>query len=388
MTKGAEVVEYTYHSQYHALECAAAIPPVPEDYPVNPSLPEGFREDFSALCDYGRRMYRHMAEEPARYELDPMDAHDLNHGRLNWGPVRLARESTRRAVHALYAAAWAATLRDGAFHVDGPLFRAQAKEQKLTRAGEVLEALRDTGLILSGYSPRCEAFTLSCPGSPGMLRALKGYCELRMPVLKQEEWIKADIGEFKDQFYLFDYKYTADLPALDERYWLNDQVRLLDEKARAFVRAFYDAMGAFAKVRYAGDFFVGKKCIAKLRYEDDAWKHRIDSYTVPEYREIIFGAMKIYFALILPMRITGDPNRFQTLPEHVAAHMIAKKCQNCEAFASQKAKNGGVCPHTVNFNYGGNAHRSCSYFCYHFENPDIVDLPAYIELMRKEFKLK
>lgn len=147
-------------------------------------------------------------------------------------------------------------------------------------------------------------------------------------------------------------------------------------------------MRPLQKVRCAGDFFLGTKCVARLRYEDDAWKHRIDAYTVPEYKAHIHGSMAICFALILPLPIQGDPDRFQAVPPHIAAFMKAKKCQDCDAFAGRKAKNNGVCPHTVRWTYEGEAHRGCSYYCFHFENPDIADIPAYVDMMRGAFSLR
>ncbi|WP_455619204.1 hypothetical protein [Eisenbergiella sp.] len=42
---------------------------MPADYPLNPSLPEDYREHFVRLCELAKRVYFDMAKEPEAYGL-------------------------------------------------------------------------------------------------------------------------------------------------------------------------------------------------------------------------------------------------------------------------------------------------------------------------------
>ena len=383
-------MRYKYHVQYQAIERANRILPIPTDYPLRPGLAEAFRPELTQLAEFARAMYLDMAENPEAYGLLLVDASEQNNRQITWGILRDSADSVKRPLEILYVMARSGEMDGAALKVHLPTFKTNIKEvspaKLLDKYAVVLNRLAEFGFVFDGFAEkgfakRLEYLAVSFPSNPGIIGALKRYCDCRAAIGEEKERVKEDWNDFRDNFYSIDYKYTADLAALPESAWVRDKTRLWDDEAREFYAAFYARAMQHPKFRYAGDFFQGSKLIAKLRYEDDYWKQDVGVFTDPEYRDIITKGMTIYFALILYLPVKGDKGRFDSLPPHIIEYMKGKKCQDCDAFASRKAKNGGKCPHTVAWAHGGEEFRSCSYYCFHFENPKVEDIPAYCGLL-------
>lgn len=377
-------MDYKYHIQYQAIERANAILPVPEDYPLKSGITDKFRAEFSQLCELVKNIYLDIAENPEVYGLPLIDAYEQNGKQISWGPIGASSRSLYKPVEMLYILSCSGKMDDCTLRVHIQTFKDNIKKGKFTGYNLILNRLTYVGFIFEGYTEKGfakgnEYFTVSFPSNPEIMKTLKAYCDCRETI--EKEYVREDRSDFERSFHICDYKYTADLVALPGIVWAKDKTHSWDDEAKTFYVAFYEQAVKIQKIKYSGDFYKGSKTIAKLRYEDDLWKQDVGYFTNSEYRDIITRGMKTYFALILYLPIKGDKNRFNSLPSHLIEYMKSKKCQDCNAFAGQKAKNDGKCTHTVEWSHNGQEYRSCSYYCFHFENPRVEDISAYCSLL-------
>lgn len=387
---------YKYHVQYQALEYINSILPLPEELPLKKGIDKSFIKNFKDLIELVKKIYYDMAEHPEEYGLLLIDVHEQNNQAIHLcvrGPIRESRNSLHRTFDVLYALFHSGTIQNHILLSDGQSFISQLKSSKITRYHLILNKLIEFGFVINGYSNnkiKDAALTVSYPSNPQIIDTLKVYCDCREINEDQEKFIR-DIHQFKLNFYTLDYKYLADLSQLPEVIWVTDKIINWDKEAQDFYMAFYEYMKRYPKVEYRGErkgnYYLGKNAIAEARYEDDLWKEELSYFTIPEYKAIILKDMKTYFVLNLFLHIKGSLNRFENFPLHIIEYMKSKKCQDCNAFEKYK-KQTGRCPHTVKWSYNGEMYSSCSFYCFHFENPQIDDIPLYCEMLKSEYKLE
>lgn len=95
---------------------------VPADSPLNPSLPEDYREHFVRLCELAKRVYFDMAKEPEAYGLALLPIDSTNND--------LARESYQsvyRFVETLNALFANGEVTEHCLRVDTAKFRKRIK---------------------------------------------------------------------------------------------------------------------------------------------------------------------------------------------------------------------------------------------------------------------
>lgn len=386
---------YQYHAQYQALEYANSILPVPEDYPLKQGLDESFREDFHELTELARVLYLDLAKAPGKYGVPLFDVHEhhndikslMGQGLIHpksWG-------SLHRLADVLYALSCSGEMEGEVLRVDARIFTSQIKEMKLTGYASIFDGLSGMGFVIAGYAQgkmKENYITVSFPENPKIIKTLKTYCDCRNIEENQKAYVKG-----KMDFYAFDYKFTANLSMLPEINWVKDKIFTWDPEAKEFFMTFYQSITGNPKVVYQGvdphsDFYINGQMAAKLRYEDEDWRHEIGCFTNPAYKNIMTKNKRTFFALILYLRIQDDKHkdRFKKLPAHMIEHMINQTCQDCDAFARHKEKSGGRCPYTVIWDCDGAEQKSCAFGCFHFENPKNEDIPFYCELLFREYE--
>lgn len=387
---------YKYHVQYQALEYVNSILPLPDELPLKKGLDKSFIDDFRDLIELIKKIYCDMAEHPEDYGLLLIDVHEQNNHAIHLcvrGPLRESRNSLHRLLDVLYALFDSGKVQNNTLISDGQSFIAQIKKQAITRYYLIINKLIEFGFTISGYNNnkiKESLLEVSFPSNPKLINTLKTYCGCKEINEDQQKFIK-NIDQFKLNFYTLDYKYLVDLSQLPEIVWVNDKIYTWDKEAKKFYLAFYEYMQKFPNVEYKGErkgnYYLEKKALAEIRYEDDLWKEELSYYTVPEYRNIILKDMKTYLVLNLFLKIKGREDRFDKFPPQIIEYMKNKKCQDCDVFDRYK-KQTGQCPHTVIWSHNGEKYRSCSFYCFHFENPKIDDIPLYIDLLKNEYKLE
>ena len=386
---------YKYHVQYQALEYVNSILPVPDNIPLKVGLKKSFIHDFVELTELAKKIYQDMALKPEEYGLLLIDVNEQNNQAIHLcvkGPLRASRNSLHRTLDVFYALFHSGIVQDNTLIVETQLFTSQIKNLKVTYYYLIMNKLIEFGFAFDGYKNNKingNKLTVTYPSNPKIINTMKVYCDSREILEGEKKYIK-DIEKFKDNFYTYDYKYLVDLKQLPEEVWVHDKIYNWDQDAQKFYIAFYQYMKQYSNVEYRGErkgnYYLGKTAIAEVRYEDDLWKEELSYFTVPEYRDIILRNMKTYFVVNLFLHIKGRRNRFDKFPLQIIEYMKSKKCQDCNAFIRYKNQTG-KCPHTVIWSYDGEEYKSCSFYCFHFENPKIEDIPIYCGILKSEYNL-
>ena len=381
-------MSYKYHIQYQAIERANTILPVPADYPLKPGVYAAFRADFTRLTELIKKIYLDISERPESYGLLLLP---ITEGK----GLTDSFNSLRKPLYVLYALARSGVIENSALRVHIPVFKEnvkQAKPGKLTQYNLIMDKLSELGFEFNGHNAKGfnkgqDHFTAGFPSDPAVIRALKTFADCCAE--HQNSLYGEDADNPYKLFTLMDYKYTADLNKLPEITWVHDCVRFWEDEARAFYVAFYKQATVNPQIRwesteYKGDFFKGKKHIARIKFADTMWKFNVVYITNPEYRDImknVDGYGNVVLSLHLYLPVKGKEDRFEKLPPHIIEYMKSKKCGDCDTFSGKKDRNDGKCPHTVYWTHNNGEQRGCSYHCFDFEKPKVEDVPAYCDML-------
>lgn len=377
------------------MEYANAILSVPESYPLKKGIAESFRESFKALVEFAKAMYLDIAKAPEKYGIPLFDVNDPHNGVKSLMGQGLIHHkswaSLHRAMDVLYALSYAGEMEGDVLKADARLFASKVKEMKLAGYASLFDGLEGINFVFAGYAQgkiKDDFITVSFPSNPKIIKALKTYCDCRNIDESQRPYVKGNLD-----FYAFDYKFTSDLSALPEINWVKDKIFTWTPEAKEFYMSFYRYITKNLKVVYKSvdphsDFYINGQMAAKLRYEDDYWRHEIGCFTNSEYKEIMTRGKRSFFVLILYLRIKDDKHkdRFDNLSTPLIEYMKSQKCQDCNAFEKHKTKSAGRCPYTVIWIHEGVEYKSCAFGCFHFENPRLEDIPAFCELLAAEYE--
>ncbi len=369
---------YRYHAERQAEGFARQILPVPAEYPVHPSLPEGFRDNFARLCAWAREIYADMARDPAAYGLMLLDIAETDHN--------LARDSYRtlhRFVDVLYALALSGEVDGHCLRVDAERFRGAVKSNPgVPRYGQMLQKLRDHGLVISGLKgdtlPRgIASFTATCPEDPRRMDTLKAYCDCWERVdrfrsksnPRRGEWIKLSPQEFHHHFYRFDYKITADMEKLPVLTWVNDEAEYMEygEPLRRFNEAFYLASLPYEDLKFDGEYHYKGKRVARITSTG------YSALGTPAYRlSLKLKELDRYMDVVT------------ALPGTIQAPMRQSSCRNC-GFQGATAEH---CKFRLHWTLDGVRHTGCAFWCFFFDDFREEAIPGYFALLEREYGLK
>ena len=275
-----DFMEYKYHCQKQAEEFVCAILPVPNDYLLQKGLPADFREQFAKLCALAKDIYADMAQNPEGCGLKLVGIEETD-----WNTIRLGKYSLYRFADMLLALFAQCELKDHCAIVPMTAFIAQTKKRRSDRKPNemlvrpipkyelVLSRLSEFGFVFSNFNGKpfgknVESFTVEYPDDPEMIATICNYLKCWDDVLLSSEpdgW-KGKQQEFYAQYYLFDYKITADREAIPTRQWFADYAsKFHTPELCAFALAFYDYSCKYEEVRFdKGEFYYKAKPITSI----------------------------------------------------------------------------------------------------------------------------
>lgn len=370
---------YIYHSQRQAEEFAKEILPVPPDYPLNPALPENYRESFARLTELATNIYLHMAREPEAYGLVLLDINELD--------PNLARDSYRsvhRFVETLNALFMNGEVADHCLRVDTAKFRKAIKSPAaITGYGLILAKLCDFGFTISDFNGSiiakgAESFLVNFPDDPEMIDTIKAYCDCWAEVDRfrgggknrgeQNELVKLSPQNFHHHFYRFDYKITADLSRLPMLTWVRDEADIMryGPELKEFSIAFFEEMQKYSGIVFNGDYMYKGKRIARIT----------------NVERLSLGAN---YMLVLNLKNMDQYMEFvEKLPAAVKAPFTKSCCQYCGFQGATEES----CKFRRHWTLEGEAHVGCAHQCFYFDAFDLTYAPLYAKLLELEYGLK
>ena len=382
-------MKYMYHAQYQANEYANSILPVPSDYPLNQALPNDFRSDFIQLVELAKKMYRDMAENPEAYGVMLLDI-NVCVDRVYSGPILESHRSIQRLGDVLFILFDIGEESDNELIVDVEALKLALKTNrkdcstsKVSKYDGIFERLIALGFEIFGYqngkfSKGIERIRISYPKNPKIVKTLKIYCNCRLN------------SQYKDSdksFYLFDYKFTADISAMSDLTLIEENIHNNDNYFKKIYLEIYKCLSKYKNIKFDGeDFYYGKKRIGYFRYEDH-WRRDVSYITDPEYWNIIVKDKNV--VPMLNIQITKRDNYtelFNTLPTHTIEFMKKCNCRDCDAFKHLKVNKD--CPFHLRWSYDGIDYVSCNFECFNIKYPKVEDILIYVDILASEYKLK
>ena len=262
---------YRYHCQHQAENFARCILPVPKDYPMKKGLPKDFRERFAMLCDLARDIYLDMSKFPENYGLKLIDINDSDYNKAS-----SAQYSIYRFGDTLRALFSTGTITGDRLEVPTKIFHEQIKRKLNDRKNNdeflarsvssyelILARMSDFGFLFSDFNGKpyrnIDFFTVEYPDTPEMLNTIDLYVkcweELQMSVDKE---LRVS-GDFQREFYLFDYKITAERDAISQAQLNNEYViTYRTAEVRAFAAEFNRLAAQYKDVRIDGHKYLLK----------------------------------------------------------------------------------------------------------------------------------
>ncbi|MCL2672002.1 MAG: hypothetical protein FWF10_08195 [Clostridiales bacterium] len=356
-------MDHKYYVQAYAKKRVDAILPVPDAYPLRGEFGAGFVSEFSALTALLKRIYADAAAYPGAYacELYPLDSAPRGRGVDNE-----SNGSLDRIVKCLRVLCDCGETEDGVLRVRARAFKKQIKKVKNHTA--ILEKLEEFGFCFALESADC--LSLAYPDRPGIIAALKIYMDCWNDVL-HDEYIKSEIKRngygciaYYYDYYLFDYKVTADPGELDPAQAVKDDSFTWDAERKNTYINFYEYAKKYPAIRFSnGDYYIGKKRVCTFRYDDR--------------REF----------LKLKLR---NPGKYIAEIERLTAHLqtcfsgAARKCSRCGCLGNDPdACNNRICWRLDGVDYVG-----CSMDSFYFNDIKTEDIPRLFALLACEYDIK
>lgn len=370
---------YQYHSQRQAEEFAKEILPVPVDYPLNPILPENYRENFARLCELVKKSYLDMAKEPEAYGLAllPIDSTDNDLARESYNSVYRFVET----LNALFANG---EVNNHCLRVDTAKFRKAIKSPvAITGYGRILTKLCEFGFTISNFNGSmiargAESFLVEFPDGPEMVDTIKAYCQCWTQVDRfrggcknrgiRNELVKLSPQEFHHHFYRFDYKITADLRELPMLAWVRDEADIMQygPQLKEFSIAFFEEMQKYGGVAFNGDYMYKGKRIARIT-------------------NTISPAMGKNYMLILKLK---GVNKYIDFVEQLPAALKEPFTRSCCQYCGFQGSTKEYCKFRLHWTLDGESHDGCAFQCFNFNAFDTGYVPLYTQLLELEYGLK
>lgn len=368
-------ITYQYHCQHQAESFARAIIPVPNAYPLQAGLPEGFEAHFAKLCRLAKDVYMDMSKQPEAYGLMLVDIESKDHN--------LARDGYRtihRFVDTLSCLSCCGELKDHRLVVDAESFRSVVK----TGAGQASGSVPKYELIFSrlvafgfnisdfegkAFGKNTETFTVSYPEHPELIDTIKAYCACWGALGPNRETVKLWPKEFHHHYYRFDYKITADCEKIPLAQWVSDEADYLGytPEQKAFSAAFYEYSLRYRDIKFDGDYTYKSKRIARM--------HQAGYIATGETGHFLHARLK---------NMDAYPAELDSMPESVKKHMNKDSCQFC-GFQGATAEH---CKFRIRWVLDGQPHTGCTHACFYFDDLNAARVPDYWRLLELEYSLK
>ena len=359
-------MENKYYVQAYAKKRIDSILPVPNNYPLRGDFGEKFISDFSALTKILKAIYADVIENPDAYKCDlyPLDQEPRGKGTDNE-----SNSSLDRIVKCLQTLCDCGEIKANTLKVSAEQYKKQIK--KIKGYSAIIEKLKDFGFCFQEtiFDKNVECFLVQYTKKPNIVTTLKIYMNCWNEVLN-DEYLKNEIKKngygciaYYFDYYLFDYKVTANLKELDQMQSAKDDCYTWDAERRNAYLKFYEYSKKYPAIRFAkGNYFVGNKRICTFRYDDS---HK-------------FLKMKL-----------KNPEKYmaeiEKMPEYLQECFSkkAKKCTGCGCLGN----NPDACNNRIYWKFRNKEYIGCSMESFYFNDIKDKDIPYLFTLLKYEYKI-
>ncbi|WMJ87399.1 hypothetical protein [Anaerocolumna sp. MB42-C2] len=359
-------MEFKYYVQEYAKKRADSILPVPKNYPLRGDFKPNFYSDFSELTELLKRIYIDVAENPAAYGCD---LYPLDNEMRGKGVDNESNLSLDRTVKYLRTLCDCAEIENHTLKVKTELFKKQVK--KIKRHFAIAEKLKAFNFCFQ-ESEDNTYLLISYPNKPTIIDVLKIYMDCWNEVLN-DEYIKSEIKKngygciaYYYNFYLFDYKTTANPKKLEPMQIIKDDTYTWDERCQQTYISFYEYSKKYPTIRsYGRDYYIGKKRIGTLRYD----------------------ANHEFLNLKLKLK---NPDKYiseiEKLPENLQSCFSndVKKCWGCGCLGN----NPDMCSNRIYWKFSSVEYIGCSMESFYFNGIKSEDIPRLFSLLEYEYSIK
>jgi len=361
-------MEYRYHIQPQAEGFACSVIPVPQDYPLREGLTEDFPKHFAKLCELVREMYLDMAERPESYGLKLIDiaATDRN-------AIQAARNTLHRLFDTLLRLCQCGVLENHLLTVSAERFKTACKKGQgagsnpIPKYELILSRLTDFGFMFSDFTVKpfakaVETFMVEYPDDPEMIDTVKTYCDCRDK--SKSDAAKGSGNNFHHNFYICDYKITADWNVLPNQQWIRDEIRSkgYDDSIADFYVKLYEYSLNYPEIVYDGEYKYKKKRIARGLFEGLG----------RENLSLILKNMDHYITEI------------EAMPDSVKEPFTRNSCNHC----GFQGATDEYCKFRRKWTLEGVPHDACAFYGFRFDDFDLARVPDYWRLLELEYGLK
>jgi len=356
-------MEYKYYVQEYAKKRAENILPVPNNYSLRGDFGPNFISDFTALTKILKKIYESVAENPDAYrcELYSLDQEVRGKG----GFDNESNLSLDRIVKCLRIFCDCGEIKDNILKVNAEHFKKQIKKVKDYSA--IIEKLKDFGFCFQEtiLDKNAKDFFVKYPKRPVIITVLKNYMDCWNDVLN-DKYIKNEIKKFGYgwiagyyDFYLFDYKATANPKELDTMQLVKDHCYTWEaERKNTFIN-FYKYSKKYSKICFFGnDYFIGKSRICT--FHSDYMKMKLRNLN--EYMHEI-----------------------EKMPENLQECFSknVRKCSGCGCLGN----NPDTCKNRIYWKFKDTDYIGCSMQSFYFNVIKNEDIPQLFKLLEYEYKL-
>ncbi len=361
------IMLYKYYVQEYAKKRVDNILPVPDNFPLRGDYGPDFISDFSVLTEILKKIYEDVIVNPAAYECDlyPLDKEARGRGSDNE-----SNSSLDRIVKCLRTLCDCGEIENNTLKVNAKHFKKQIKKVKSYPA--VLEKLNDFGFCFQDiiFDKKVEYFFIQYPDKPNIIKVLKIYMDCWNAVLN-DEYLKNEIKKngygciaYYYDYYLFDYKVTANPKELDPMQLIKDNCYAWDaERKNAYIN-FYEHSKKYPAIRFSeGNYFIRKKRICTFRYD--------------ERREFLKLKLK-------------NPDKYiseiEKLPDYLQAcfSKAAKKCWGCGCLGNKPE----TCNNRIYWKFDGTDYIGCSMDSFYFNDIKDKDISRLFTLLEYEYGIQ
>lgn len=361
-------MEYKYYVQEYAKKRADNILPVPDYFPLRGDFGSDFIPDFSELTKILKKIYIDISKNPAGYECELYPVNEKIRGK---GVDNESNLSLDRIVKCLRILCDCGKINNNnTLSVKADNFNKQIKKVKNHSA--IIEKLKDFGFFFQDdiFNKNIDYFLISYPDKPNIMNVLKIYMNCWNDVLN-DDYLKSEIKRngygciaYYYNYYLFDYKATANPKELDSMQLIKDISYTWDEESRKAYISFYEYSKKYPEIRFSdGSYYIGKKRICTFHYDN----------------------IRVFLKLKLknPEKYT---NEIEKLPEYLQLcfSKAARKCRNCGCLGN----NPDICNNRIYWKLYGVDYIGCSMESFYFHNIKNEDISHLFKLLECEYNIK
>jgi hypothetical protein len=365
--EGDRVMEIKYYVQEYARKRVESILPVPNNYHLRGDFGSKFISDFSALTELLKEIYMDVIKSPCSYKCDlyPLDQEPRGKGTDNE-----SNNSLDRIVKCLKTLCDCGEIKGNTLKIDGREFKKQIK--RIKNYSTIIEKLKDFGFCFPEniFDKNTENFFVQNTNKPDIINTIKIYMNCWNEVLN-DEYLKHEIKKngygciaYYYDFFLFDYKVTANPQELNELQSVQDDCYIWDSERKNVYIKFYEISKEYPTIHFAkGNYFIGKKRICTFRYDNSQRFLKMKLKNPGKYITVI-----------------------EKLPEYLQECFSKKaiQCSRCGCLGN----NPDTCNNKIHWNFKGNDYIGCSMDSFYFNDIKVKDIQYLFTLLEYDYNIE